>query len=75
MELRQVGKQGGMVSNNIEAELSLGNYTENVPNASHHGIGNTNEHLDCNNHEQPNSESKLHNLLESSSRTDTITAR
>lgn len=69
LERNQVAKQGGMISNKIEADLSLGNCTKNVTDAPDHRNANANVDLDCNNHENSNSERKLHNLLESSPRT------
>ncbi|PON82492.1 Basic-leucine zipper transcription factor [Trema orientale] len=56
-----VSQEGERVSGKVEADLALPNNTENL--------------LDCNTHEKSNPEAKLHLLLESSTRTDTVAAR
>lgn len=56
-----VSQEGERVSGKVEADLALPNNTENL--------------LDCNTCEKSNPEAKLHLLLDSSTRTDTVAAR
>ncbi|XP_024026956.1 G-box-binding factor 3 [Morus notabilis] len=73
LEVRGLAQKGETVSSNVEADLTLRNNTEKVPNNSI--TLNRNVKPDRNTHESSNSETKLHQLLGSSSRTDTVAAR
>lgn len=73
LEVRGVSRKGEMVSSNVEADLTLTNKPEKVLNDS--DTLNRNVNPDRNTRESSNSETKLHQLLESSSRADTVAAR
>lgn len=68
-----VAQQGQSVSGKVEADLTLKNDTQNVRENS--DGSNRNENTDRNTHGKSNPETKLHQLLESSTRTDAVAAR
>ena len=71
---QQLELQGEMAPYKIEADLILPDSPEEVYKLNDSNSLNQNVQMECGIQENPNSETKLHQLLKSNSRTDAIVA-